>query len=111
MNCSDKECCYYGQPKASSCECVRDKVADNGGPAFPIHLAGTSYDGKHLPQDGMTLRDYFAAKAMQGLCAGYSAPDDSDGWPDSSSGTHHFEIVADYAYKFADAMIKAKEAA
>ena len=35
-------------------------------PAFP-----TSADNGHSTnQDGMTLRDYFAAKAMQGICAG-----------------------------------------
>jgi hypothetical protein len=75
---------------------------DNGGPAFPI--PGDQMDESF---NGMTLRDYFAAKAMQGLCAGYSSPDDSGGWPDGEDEAH-FEIVADYAYKFADAMLKAR---
>lgn len=35
---------------------------DNGGPAFPCELS-TRFQG-------MTLRDYFAAKAMQGMQAG-----------------------------------------
>lgn len=35
----------------------------HGGPAFPVPLhPGQSYQG-HAPCDGMTLRDYFAAKA------------------------------------------------
>ena len=38
---------------------------DNGGPAFPIPLnPGSSYQGYAGEVDGMTLRDYFAAKAM-----------------------------------------------
>lgn len=53
-----------------------------GGPAFPV--AG---------YQGMTLRDYFAAKAMEGFLA---APD--TGWLE--------EEIAEQAYKMADAMLK-----
>jgi hypothetical protein len=35
-------------------------MKDTGGPAFPHSRLGSD-------ADGMTLRDYFAAKAMQGL--------------------------------------------
>lgn len=42
-------------------------VANNGGPAFPCDVfTGTT----HTISNGMSLRDYFAAKAMQGLLAG-----------------------------------------
>jgi len=44
---------------------------------------------------GMTLRDYFAAKAMQGLCA--------------NGNTNPFDISR-AAYVVADAMLKAREA-
>lgn len=38
-------------------------MKDTSGPAFPVALpSGESYQG-HLPHDGMTLRDYFAAHA------------------------------------------------
>lgn len=40
---------------------------DDGGPAFP-HPTECS-DGRGIPHLGMTLRDYFAAKAMQGIIA------------------------------------------
>lgn len=47
-----------------------DKAFNGGGAAFPrtgVGNAGHSYD---VPaQDGMSLRDYFAAKAMQGFLA------------------------------------------
>lgn len=37
----------------------------NGGPAFP-KVGETGPGGQYIwPEDGMTLRDYFAAKAMQ----------------------------------------------
>lgn len=54
---------------------------DTGGPAFP-KIA-----------DGMTLRDYFAAKAMQGICA------HDDTW-----GLLIPEIAVK-AYQLADAML------
>ena len=43
---------------------------------------------------GMTLRDYFAAKAMQGILFEGLDPEDT----------------AKHAYKMADAMLKAREA-
>jgi hypothetical protein len=39
---------------------------ENGGPAFPTVYA--NLEG-HYGTVGLSLRDYFAAKAMQGLCA------------------------------------------
>jgi hypothetical protein len=63
----------------------------NNPPAFPNpHLRG---------DEGMTLRDYFAAKAMQGFMANKSNP-------------MHFqpEDDASWAYSIADAMLKAREA-
>lgn len=49
---------------------------NNGGPAFPglnAEFTGISSDGEERfdvqPSGGMTLRDYFAAKAMQTLIA------------------------------------------
>jgi hypothetical protein len=63
---------------------------NTGGPAFPT-------PAHNLQNDGMTLRDYFAAKAMQGdLIAGVH-PDD-------------FNRCAYRAYQIADAMLKAREA-
>jgi hypothetical protein len=59
-------------------------------PAFP--------DG--LGKKGMTLRDYFAAKAMQGLLAGLLADGQDLKW----------DQVAIDSYRQADAMLKAREA-
>jgi hypothetical protein len=67
-----------------------------GGPAFPFVEPPTA--GYSIAK-GMTLRDYFAAKAMQGL---YS---DADWRKDM-----HFLDTAYAAYKMADAMLKAREA-
>lgn len=43
---------------------------DNGGPAFPVPEHEYSRGLTIGQQEGMTLRDYFAAKAMQGMQAG-----------------------------------------
>jgi hypothetical protein len=72
----------------------------NNTPAFPLHNHGTQTLGLHIT--GMTLRDYFAAKAMQGLIAS------PRGTPDGSDATD--EYYAKNAYIMADAMLKAREA-
>jgi hypothetical protein len=68
---------------------------NTGGPAFPIKGPVMGSD-----KQGMTLRDYFAAKAMQGLLA-------------QSQGTalgSRVDAAAEYAYVMAEAMLKAREA-
>ena len=59
---------------------------DEGGPAFPAEEYGCL---------GMTLRDYFAAKAMQ----------EAMSWDGSLP-----ESAAVVAYQYADAMLKARAA-
>ena len=61
---------------------------NDGGPAFPSSIVD---DSLHVP--GMTLRDYFAAKAMQGLLQYAYAHADR----------------ASVAYKVADAMLAERE--
>lgn len=72
-------------------------------PAFPrTGQWQTSLEYTTKPQEGMSLRDYFAAHAMQGLFAGYFR-DRVD-----MAGTE--EIIAGWSYCMADAMLKAREA-
>lgn len=66
----------------------------NGGPAFPLQSIGPEFAPGYA---GMTLRDYFAAKAMQGYCA---KEDSIDSYAD--------DIAAD-AYAIADAMLAVRE--
>ena len=55
-------------------------------------------DGCHdWGQEGMTLRDYFAAAALQGQMAGAD-------WGDCSP-----HVASARAYKYADAMLAARE--
>ena len=68
---------------------------NTGGPAFPT----PRYERGDMYSLGMTLRDYFAAKAMQGLLA--SLPSDT---------TLYDSNVAKWSYEMADAMLKAREA-
>lgn len=65
---------------------------DTGGPAFPITTA-TSTHAK-----GMTLRDFFAANAMQGLLVGTSM------WREDEDDSG----ISECAYAIADAMLKAR---
>lgn len=69
---------------------------NTGGPAFPgLHPSAEC----RFREEGMTLRDYFAAKALQGMFA-------SGNLPKSVSD----EELAAVAYQTADAMLKAREA-
>ena len=72
-------------------------TTEKGGPAFPskkrIQRAGYATQ-EFEPVDGMTLRDYFATKAMQGLMdAAMPMPE-----------------IAVEAYAMADEMLKARKA-
>jgi hypothetical protein len=66
---------------------------NTGEPAFPALPITRKSNGELLYQSaGLTMRDYFAAKAMA-ICPLLSAAD-----------------KAEWAYKMADAMLKAREA-
>ena len=73
---------------------------NDGGPAFPV---ADTREGLINAAFGMTLRDYFAAKAMQMMCAEYfkfnGACFDKD---------HLFQNLPGHAYRMADAMLKAR---
>jgi hypothetical protein len=62
-----------------------------GGPAFP----NEGGPGNLWNDKGMTLRDYFAAKALAAPYAHHESNPD---------------MAAEWAYQLADAMIKAREA-
>lgn len=80
-------------------------MSNDGGPAFP-HIerpVGWDANGKtsiveRWTKGGMSLRDYFAGAALQGLLA-------------STDPSRHvtFESYAECAYHHADAMLKARE--
>lgn len=65
----------------------------DGGPAFPQSLDSNG------PFGGLTVRDYFAAKAMQSFMYGIGHKVD----------TELFEEIAADAYRMAEAMLAARE--
>jgi len=74
----------------------------NNPPAFPGKQKALLIKSEHsdiakeyeIDQNGMTLRDYFAAKAMQGMMVDVHIPD--------------CNYIAKTAYEMADAMLKAR---
>jgi hypothetical protein len=81
----------------------------DGGPAFPV-TAERRPDDTHVPGwDGMSLRDYFAGKALAGLLSSsesigaMSRVAEKEGFRDSS------DVVSRAAYCYADAMLAARE--
>ena len=74
----------------------------HGGPAFPVvHNNWT--------KTGMTLRDYFAAKAMQSIYAA-NVEWTPTGTPMDEESLQVLADVAQDSYKLADAMLKARDA-
>ena len=71
---------------------------DNGGPAFPSE----DHDG-YTP--GMSLRDYFAAKAMQSLIGTLTAGNTADVLEGIVGGKR----ISKAAFMYADAMLKARD--
>lgn len=78
---------------------------DNGGQAFPSAEHQKDYDGNTYTSfhDGMTLRDYFAAKAMMGWLASYGP--DAVHPIDSPQPKVALDHLAKGAYAIADSMI------
>lgn len=70
---------------------------ETGGNAFPV--PGLQHDADF---NGMTLRDYFAAKAMQTILIGANLPtkDSRDEW---------FPILSEISYDVSDAMLAERE--
>lgn len=77
---------------------------ENGGAAFAraAHVSGYSGAEKNTAQEGMTLRDYFAAKALQGLLA---APNHLAGASRIAGERPVAPVIAEMSYNFADAML------
>jgi hypothetical protein len=69
------------------------KNTHQGGPAFPQQTNSL------LSYSGMTLRDYFAAKVIQGIVS-----------HDPTFSQKFVDLAAKDAYVYADAMLKAREA-
>jgi hypothetical protein len=68
------------------------EIHDDGGAAFPV----VHPDGSGVQYFGIGIRDYFAAKALQGMiCAEFASVFNPDDW-------------AQYSYKIADAMLTAR---
>ena len=71
---------------------------NDGGPAFPFNYGGFGQN------QGMTLRDYFAAQALSGMLAYSNVNHQNGNWVENCTE----KGVADMAYSYADAMIEAR---
>jgi hypothetical protein len=81
---------------------IKGGTINDGGPAFP-HKRQIRCNGEVIDcevESGMTLRDYFAAAALQGIISDASV---------LASLKKDGELVSRSAYAFADAMLKARE--
>jgi len=80
---------------------------ETGGPAFPCERQLTDQDV--LAFEGISIRDYFAAKAMQAFITLHEEALVRDGacydWSKDGSSS---EIVSEQSYGVADAMLRAR---
>ncbi len=68
-------------------------MKEDGGPAFPLPAGGTM-------SDGLSIRDYFAAKTLQGMLSSFPT------WGKGESGESTWQTLSRKAYESADAMLK-----
>lgn len=79
---------------------------ETGGPAFPIASDVIGHAAN------MTVRDYFAAKAMQAMISKYGIYDESQPASAMSPATaldYHSDEIARTAYTYADSMLEARK--
>lgn len=75
---------------------------ETGGPAFPI----VAERGPRIESaEGMTLRDYFAAKAMNAIAPLAFKKVDGDGYGLTPAGIEMAKDIAAVVYCIADAML------
>ncbi len=84
---------------------MNDKI-NTGGPAFPVHGGYKNDDPRNMIiGGGMTLRDWYAGMAMQGIISSGGNPL----LPFYPTYSHHTEeTIGTYAYLVADEMLKAR---
>ena len=92
---------------------------NDGGPAFPSHTEHLTIQDPNKPYngdstspdwnlnisyypDGMSLRDYFAAKAMQAIIS-------KGNGSDATGGEKGVPLIAKYSYEYADAMLRERD--
>lgn len=72
---------------------------DTGGPAFPCDNVYTG-NGEFHNSQGMTLRDYFAAKALPSVIDTFAFG--------NANPTDYAQGIAEGCYEIADAMLRAR---
>jgi hypothetical protein len=75
----------------------------NSPPAFPVPSVCNANGDVQYGTDGMSLRDYFAASAMQGMLSANSAA------THGMNAENVDKIIAREAYLLADAMLAERE--
>lgn len=80
---------------------------DSGGPAFPCTEA--NYTDPKWTSKGLSMRDYFAAKALSGMLASKDSEDFDSEQLRRNNYTAYCANYAESAYEFADAMLEARK--
>jgi hypothetical protein len=77
---------------------MSENIIDDGGNAFPLPVTSNENGMYETRETGMSLRDYFAAKAVVNELRYENRPHEN----------YNLDNAAKRAYKIADAMIKAR---
>jgi len=84
-------------------------MKDSGGPAFPRNILvldhGPSHGEVKYQEDGMTLRDWFAGKALAGFTVGLGGYITKEEYTPYAKGACNAEVVA-RCFVLADAMLE-----
>lgn len=106
--CQDGECEIA--LAAESAKAKTPEPMDDGGPAFPV--PETSLDSAGVfsaSNQGMSLRDWFAGMALQGLLSNSGGPIQANGMSGWGWTNCDQKNVADIAWGMADTMLAARK--
>ena len=76
---------------------------------YPIDAGKPHHEDNNPLDRGMDLRDYFAAQAMKHMGLPLKGSRGDSAWYINEMDEFPYDGYANVAYKFADAMIKARE--
>lgn len=79
---------------------TKSNILNGNHPAFPVQAyPGDGSNPKVRPNTGMSMRDWFAGKAVEGILSN----------PEDSFRDVDFKDAADFAYNIANAMLERRE--
>ena len=81
---------------------------DDGGPAFPLTEDAVNFKNKDFPMQGMSLRDWFAGMALQGILSDSNTINSIRNATREKTGEAFNQLLGEMVFETADALLEAR---